>query len=284
MALGRHALALIAAFAIAAPFATPAAAAPATNAGAPSTTAPSATAASATAPGAWTANAPTADTPTATVPAVDTALPVDTAPASAVSTNVPSAYAASAATAPSEDIRDIRGPKSVFPSWLLAALLAVAALLVAGIYAAWRWQRRRQLPRPLTPLEITLQRLEATRALMHPSTVREFSIAISDIVRGHIEFAFDVTATQRTTEEFLHDLLGSSQASLAAHRKLLEEFLHRCDVAKFAGVSLSQQIMERLYESAHRFVIETSKSLEAAPTPVASPSNAKEAHDSLPST
>ncbi len=268
MGLGRHALALIATFAIAAPIATPAAAAPATNAGAPSTkvpstTAPSATAASATAPGAWTANAPTADAPTTTAPTVDTA---------------------SAATAPSEDIRDIRGPKSVFPPWLLAALLVVAALLVAGIYAAWRWQRRPLLPRPLTPLEITLQRLEATRALMHPPTVREFSIAISDIVRGHIEFAFDVTATQRTTEEFLHDLLGSSQASLAAHRQLLEEFLHRCDVAKFAGVSLSQQIMERLYESAHRFVIETSKALEAAPTPVASPSNAKEAHDSLPST
>ena len=283
MGLGRHALALIATFAIAAPIATPAAAAPATNAGAPSTTAPSATAATATAPGAWTANAPTADTPTATVPTVDTT------PASAVSTNAPPAYAASpiaasAATVPPDDIRDIRGPKSVSPPWLLAALLAVAALLVAGIYAAWRWQRRRQMPRPLTPLEITLQRLEATRALMHPSTVREFSIAISDIVRGHIEFAFDVTATQRTTEEFLHDLLGSSQASLAAHRQLLEEFLHRCDVAKFAGVSLSQQIMERLYESAHRFVIETSKSLEAAPTPVASPSNAKEAHDSLPST
>jgi hypothetical protein len=192
--------------------------------------------------------------------------------------------ATASAGTPPEDIRDIRGPKSVFPVWLLAALLAGAALLVAGIYAAWRWKQRQQLPRPLTPLEITLQRLEATRALMHPSTVREFSIAISDIVRGHIEFAFDVTATQRTTEEFLHDLLGSSKGSLAAHRKLLEEFLHRCDVAKFAGVSLSRQIMERLYESAHRFVIETSKPPQAAPTQVASPANAQEARDSLPST
>jgi hypothetical protein len=127
----------------------------------------------------------------------------------------------------------------------------------------------------LTHLEIVLQRLEATRALMQPSTVREFSIAISDIVRGHIEYAFDVTATQRTTEEFLHDLLGSpnapsanapsANASLAAHRSLLEEFLYRCDVAKFAGVTLSQPIMESLYESARRFVIETSKPAAATP-------------------
>jgi hypothetical protein len=184
-----------------------------------------------------------------------------------------------------DDIRDIRGPKGVFPLWLLLASLAVIALLIIGAYALWRWKRRRQRPRPLTHLELVLQRLEATRALMQPSTVREFSSAISDIVRGHIEYAFDVTATQRTTEEFLHDLLGSSNApsvsgppangsstngptanaALAAHRSLLEEFLYRCDVAKFAGVTLSQPIMESLYESARRFVIETSKPAAALP-------------------
>lgn len=165
----------------------------------------------------------------------------------------------------------------------MAALLAGLALLAIGGYFAWRWWRRRQLPRPLTPLEIILQRLEATRDLMHPSTVREFSIAISDIVRGYIENTFDVTATQRTTEEFLHDLLGSTNVALAAHRGLLEEFLHRCDVAKFAGVALSARIMESLYESAHRFVIETSRRGAAESTPLP-PGNMKEAHGSLPST
>ncbi|MEP6547476.1 MAG: hypothetical protein ABJD53_08410 [Gammaproteobacteria bacterium] len=245
MGLGRHALALIAAIAVTAPIGVLAANTPAPSTAAPATGAPAA--------GAPTANA-------------------------APSNSLPSA------AAPAEDIRDIRGPKGVFPLWLLAALLAGVTLLIVLGYAAWRWKRRRQLPRPLTALEITLQRLEATRALMHPSTVREFSIAISDIVRGHIEYAFDVTATQRTTEEFLHDLLASSRASLAAHRKLLEEFLHRCDEAKFAGVTLSRQIMERLYESAHRFVIQTSKPPEAVPTQVAALRNAKEAHDSLPST
>ena len=175
-----------------------------------------------------------------------------------------------AADVPGDDIRDIRGPKGVFPLWPILVSLAVIALLIIGAYALWRWKRRRQQPRPLTHLEIVLQRLEATRALMHPSSVREFSIAISDIVRGHIEYAFDVTATQRTTEEFLHDLLGSSNApsanaALAAHRSLLEEFLYRCDVAKFAGVTLSQQIMESLYQSARRFVIETSKPTTAVP-------------------
>jgi hypothetical protein len=177
---------------------------------------------------------------------------------------------------PGEDIRDIRGPKKVFPAWLVPALLAAGVLLAIGGYAAWRWRQRRRLPRALLPFEVALQRLEALRPLMQPATVREFSIAISDIVRGHIEQAFAVTATHRTTEEFLRDLLDSSNASLAAHRNLLAEFLNRCDVAKFAGVSLSRQIMESLLQSARSFVIETSKPPAAIPPPPA--------HDSLPAT
>ncbi len=79
-----------------------------------------------------------------------------------------------------------------------------------------------------------------------------------------------VTATHRTTEEFLHDLLGSSNASLAAHRNLLEEFLSQCDMAKFAGLGLSMQIMESLHRSARSFVIETAKPVAApSPQPVA---------------
>ena len=104
------------------------------------------------------------------------------------------------------------------------------------------------------------------RALMQPASVREYSIAISDVVRQYIEGALQVTATHRTTEEFLRDLLDSKNSALAAHRELLEEFLHQCDVAKFAGVGLSMQIMESLHRSARSFVIETSK---PAPAPEA---------------
>jgi hypothetical protein len=175
--------------------------------------------------------------------------------------------AAKAADAPTaDDIRDIRGPKGIFPLWQVAALLVGGALLAIGGYAAWRWSRRQGSPRAQQRFEIALQRLEEIRALMRPSSVREFSIAISDIVRRYIEDEFEVTATHLTTEEFLHDLLESSNASLAAHRNLLAQFLHQCDVAKFAGVGLSMQIMESLHQSARSFVIESSKPLPAAQT------------------
>jgi hypothetical protein len=165
--------------------------------------------------------------------------------------------AASAATSAAEDIRDIRGPKAVFPLGLVLEIAAAAALLAGGAYALWRMRRRRQA-RALKYFEVALRRLEALRGLMQPAKVREFSSAISDIVRQYIEAGFAVTATHRTTEEFLHDILASEDSPLTPHRALLEEFLRQCDLAKFAGMSLTITNMESLYQSARGFVVGTS--------------------------
>jgi succinate dehydrogenase hydrophobic anchor subunit len=179
----------------------------------------------------------------------------------------------------SEDIRDIRGAKYVMPAWLVPAITAALLALVLAGYGVWRWIKRRRQPRLLLPYEQALQRLEELRPLMQPRSAREFSIAVSDIVRGYIEQRFDATAAHRTTEEFLRDLLESTNPTLARHRPLLSEFLHQCDLVKFAGVSLSVANMESLQQSARAFVLETAK-----PEPPTSPAVSKEAHDSLPAT
>jgi hypothetical protein len=158
-----------------------------------------------------------------------------------------------------EDIRDIRGPKFVWPWWWLPAILGGAVLLAVLGVIAWRWLKRRRRPRVLLPFEAALERLEAIRPLMQPQSVREFSTAVSDIVRGYIEHRFDVVATHLTTEEFLHDLLESSTASLVRHRALLSKFLYQCDLVKFAGVTLTPQNMESLHHSARAFVLETAQ-------------------------
>jgi hypothetical protein len=143
----------------------------------------------------------------------------------------------------------------------------VLLLAVLG-WALWRWWQGRRRPRTLLPFEVALERLAAIRTLMEPATVREFSTAASDIVRSYIEQRFLVTATHLTTEEFLRDLLASSNASLAQHRALLSEFLHQCDLVKFAGISLTRENMESLHQSARVFVMETSKP-EPPPAPAA---------------
>ncbi len=186
--------------------------------------------------------------------------PISTA-ASAAAAPAPTNTTPSAAADPAsgDDIRDIRGPKAYLPAWLIPAIAGAVLLLALAVFAAWRWTRRRRPARTLQPFEIALQRLEELRPLMNPASVREFSIAISDVVRRYIEEAFKVIATQRTTEEFLRDLLASAHPSLAPHRQLLSEFLNRCDLAKFAGVSFSQQDLESLHQSARSFVLATSK-------------------------
>jgi hypothetical protein len=176
----------------------------------------------------------------------------------AIRSTWPASVAGTALADAPEDIHDIRGPKAVSPSWVMTAVVAgvlVAALLV---YVLWRRRQRRARPRNVSLSDQTLERLEAARSLMSPATARDFGIAASEVVRRYIEQRFEVIATQRTTEEFLHTLLQSSNAGLATHRALLASFLEGCDVVKFAGASPAVEDLERLFLSARRFVLETS--------------------------
>lgn len=181
--------------------------------------------------------------------------------------------ASSTSSSAEQDIRDIRGPRNLVPDWIVAVLVAFVALLASSIYFYWRWHRQRRL-RVLLPYEVALQRLENIRALMQPSRAREFSTAVSDIVRNYIEQRFEVAVTRRTTEEFLRDLIDFPVASLARHQPLLSEFLQQCDLVKFAAMSLASQSMESLHHSAHTFVLATVKTEEVPSVRVA--------RDSLP--
>jgi hypothetical protein len=179
------------------------------------------------------------------------------------------------AAEPSEDIRDIRGPKSMASTWIVSGLMAGAALLAAA-YLTWRWRRARPQTRVPLPFEVALDRLEEIRTLMTPAGSRAFCVAASDIVRNYIQQRFSIIATQRTTEEFLQDLVRAPRVSLARHQGLLAEFLQRCDYVKFAGAAIETEDMEFLYRSARDFVTETaSEEVSVAD---------RGAHDSLPAT
>ena len=177
--------------------------------------------------------------------------------------------------APAEDIRDIRGPKLGISPWVVAAVLAAAALLALAVVGWRRWRARRQ-ERVLLPFERALAELDQIRPLMQPASAREFCIAVSDIVRRYIEQRFDVTATHRTTEEFLHDVLTTATPSLARHGGLLAEFLQQCDLVKFAGMSLALPSIEALYDRARGFVM-----ISARPDPAP---RSEHVHDTLPAT
>ena len=177
---------------------------------------------------------------------------------------------ATATASSTEDIRDIRGPKAVPSSELWFLWLAGGAALAVLGYGAWRWYRHVRTASKL-PYEIALDRLEKARVLMTLETAREFSIEVSEIIRGYIEARFHVRVAHQTTEEFLHELLEPSDALLAGHQELLAEFLHHCDLAKFARWILSMEEMEEMHASARLFVIETGKA--SAPDATTKPSS-----------
>ena len=181
------------------------------------------------------------------------------------------------------DIRDIRGPEPVASAWIWAVWGGAGALLATGAYLAWRWNQRRGLTAAKSAQQLALEQLEAARALMQANSVRAFSIAVSDIVRLYIEQRFQVLAAHRTTEEFLYHLLDPSDALLAAHRALLADFLHHCDLAKFGGWTLTQQEMQSMHQSARTFVLVTGQPVPRRQIRYVTPSPVeKDVYDSVP--
>jgi len=165
------------------------------------------------------------------------------------------------------DIHDIRGPISIPYQWLWAAYLVGGLIITSLLFALWRWFRGRVKIQSKLPHEIALDRLEAARALMTETQVREYAFAVSEIIRTYIEQRFGERAAHRTTEEFLSDLLHQTGTPLAAHRALLEDFLNHCDLPKFARWQLSVHEMESMHDSARTFILETRPLPEPATSP-----------------
>ncbi len=144
-----------------------------------------------------------------------------------------------------DDIRDIHGPILHHAhAWWPYALAAAAVVLLVLVV------RRLRRAHAATPAELALRAIEQART--EPNAER-FSTAISSAVRTYAEQAFRVRAPRRTTEELLADLM-SDDSPVARHRDELGQFLHFCDLAKYARWSLSDADRAGMAASAEAFV------------------------------
>ena len=152
------------------------------------------------------------------------------------------------------DIHEIAPPVdySLVPPWVICAGV-VLGLIVLGLIG-W-WIRKRTLrPKPMpSPRARALQQLENIGREMEMLTPYEFSIAVSDILRRYVTEQYQLPVTRQTSVEFL-SLLAKASPFSADETSLLEDFLGRCDLIKFARYDATPDDSRRLLEEAMQFV------------------------------
>jgi len=169
------------------------------------------------------------------------------------------------AFAQESDIRDIKPPlASGFNYWIYLFLLIILILLALLVWYLIK-KRRQTKAVPLAPRaahEIALERLSNLKGkrLVQKGLIKEFYIELSDIVRRYVEARFSFRAPEMTTQEFLSSLKYSSILS-GSEKELLEEFLTRCDLVKFAKYSPSVDEIEQSFKSAEEFIVGTKQEI-----------------------
>jgi cyanate permease len=141
---------------------------------------------------------------------------------------------------------------SFVPTWVIF-LASFAGLCLVGLLA-WLWKRKPkpQLP-PKTPREIALEELEIVAGEIQVADPYQFSIRVSDILRRYVTSHYGLPLTRQTSIEFL-TALSKSLSFSANEKSLLEDFLNRCDLIKFARYEASSADSRLLLEEATRFV------------------------------
>lgn len=152
------------------------------------------------------------------------------------------------------DIHEIAQPVdySLVPPWVIYVAI-VLGLALLGLIGWWIRKRARR-PKPMqSPRDRALEQLERIGDGMEMLTPYEFSIAVSDILRGYVTEQYQLPVTRQTSVEFLSMLAKSSPFS-ADETALLEDFLGRCDLIKFGRYDATTHDSRLLLEEATQFV------------------------------
>ena len=141
---------------------------------------------------------------------------------------------------------------SFIPTWAIFLASFVGLCLVGLI--VWFFTRRRQPEQPpKLPREIGLEELELIAGEIETMNPYLFSIRVSDILRRYVTNQYALPVTRQTSVEFLTALAKSSPFS-TNEKSLLEDFLNRCDLIKFARYEATWADSRLLLEEATRFV------------------------------
>jgi Domain of unknown function (DUF4381) len=153
-----------------------------------------------------------------------------------------------------EEFHDITAPVdySLIPPWLVF-VIAFLVLSLLGLIVWWFTRRPKPELPAKSPREIALGELEQIRREIENMSPYQFSIRVSDILRRYVTQQYGLPATRQTSIEFLSALAKAPSFSVD-DKSLLEDFLNRCDLIKFAKYEATTSDSELLLEEAIRFV------------------------------
>ena len=152
------------------------------------------------------------------------------------------------------DIHEIAPPVdySLVPPWVIWGGVILGLIAIAAI--AW-WIRKltRRPPAVRSARERAMEKLQRVGDEMEMLSPYEFSIAVSDILRGYVTEQYQLPVTRQTSFEFL-SLLAQRSPFSPDETSLLEDFLGRCDLIKFARYDATPHDSRLLLEEATQFV------------------------------
>ena len=133
-----------------------------------------------------------------------------------------------------EEFHDIAAPVdySLVPPWLIF-VATFAGLILLGWVVWLIWRKRKQPQPPKLPRDTALDALEQISTEIERISPYRFSIRVSDILRRYVTEQYALPVTRQTSVEFLNALTNSSPFS-EEETRMLENFLNRCDLIKFA--------------------------------------------------
>jgi len=141
---------------------------------------------------------------------------------------------------------------SFVPTWAIF-LASFVGLSIVGLIVWFFRRKRKPVAPPKLPREIALEELELIADEIETTNPYRFSIRVSDILRRYVTHQYALPVTRQTSVEFLTALAKSSSFS-ANEKTLLEDFLNRCDLIKFARYEATSADSRLLLEEATRFV------------------------------
>jgi hypothetical protein len=137
-------------------------------------------------------------------------------------------------------------------------------LLLAMVGLIWWARRPKKVPPPPPAHEIALERLRllVEKQLVENDQADAFFVEITNIVRDYIEQAFHLRAPEQTTEEFLNNI--TDVPAVAEHRQALQPFLTAADEVKFARIQPDAALIQRTFDTAREFILQTSQQRKEA--------------------